>query len=56
NPEALAEAAKKLLKDKSLREHLAQKSLAAAPEHSRSAQAEEMIAVFEKALMGKRQP
>ena len=56
NPETLAEVCVKLSEDKSLREHLAQNSLAAAPEHSRSVQAEEMIAVFENALTGKRQP
>ena len=56
NPDALAEACLKLLEDKSLREHLAQNSLAAAPYHSRSVQAEEMIAVFDKALNGTRNP
>ena len=56
NPAALAEACLKLLEDKSLREHLAQNSLAAAPYHSRSVQAEEMIAVFDKALDGTNAP
>ena len=55
NPAALAEASVKLFEDKSLRERLAQNSLAAAPKHSRAVQAEEMIAVFDKAIAGKRQ-
>ena len=54
NPEALAEACIKLSEDKSLRDQLAQNSLAAAPHHSRSVQADEMIAVFDKAVMGLR--
>ena len=55
NPDALSTAVKKLFEDTSLREHLAQSSLAAAPHHSRAVQAEEMIAVFDKALIGKRE-
>ena len=50
NPEALAAAIKKLAEEPELRKTLAAASLAAAPNHSRTKQAEEMIAVFEKAL------
>jgi glycosyltransferase involved in cell wall biosynthesis len=51
NPEALADAAKIFLNDTELCTQLAARSLAAAPHHSRITQAEEMIAVFKKALL-----
>jgi colanic acid biosynthesis glycosyl transferase WcaI len=51
DPDALANAAEKISKDQGLYHHLATNSLAAAPKHSRAVQADEMIAVFEKALL-----
>ena len=52
-PAVLAEAVQKLALDTELLKRLATNSLLAAPGHSRSAQADEMIAVFEKALEDK---
>jgi glycosyltransferase involved in cell wall biosynthesis len=50
NPEALADAVKNLCDDPNIKDQFAANALAAAPEHSRSVQAREMIEVFEKAL------
>ena len=50
NPESLADAVKNLCDDPNLKDQFAANALAAAPDHSRSVQANEMIAVFEKAL------
>lgn len=50
NPVALAEAVKKLYLEPELIKTLAAASLAAAPSHSRTKQAEEMIAVFDCAI------
>jgi len=50
NPDALASAAEKISTNKDLYRQLAASSLAAAPKHSRTVQADEMIAVFEKAV------
>jgi len=49
DPMALAEAAKRLYRDRPLRRELAAASLAAAPSHSRETQAREMITVLERA-------
>ncbi len=53
NPDNLAETILKISSDENLREQLTINSLAAAPCHSRTVQADEMIAVFEKALKEK---
>ena len=50
NPEALADAVRALRSDDALRRRLAAASLAAAPRHSRKRQADEMLAVFSRAL------
>jgi glycosyltransferase involved in cell wall biosynthesis len=50
DPEALAAAARKLADDAELRERLGRAALAAAPTHSRRAQAEDMIAALEAAV------
>jgi colanic acid biosynthesis glycosyl transferase WcaI len=50
---ALADAARQLLEDTSLREDLARHSLAAAPQHSREAQASAMINVLEDVVAGR---
>jgi len=52
NPEALADAAKSLHTDQEKRDRLAKASLAAAPSHSREAQAREMLRVLEMAAAG----
>jgi len=52
NPEALADAAKSLHADQEKRDRLAKASLAAAPSHSREAQAREMLRVLEMAAAG----
>jgi glycosyltransferase involved in cell wall biosynthesis len=49
DPAALAEAVTTLFSDRDLTNQLARNSLTAAPEHSRSVQADEMLAVFAKA-------
>jgi glycosyltransferase involved in cell wall biosynthesis len=49
-PDALADAVRRLADDMALRGRLAQASLIAAPKHSRETQAREMLAVFEKAI------
>jgi colanic acid biosynthesis glycosyl transferase WcaI len=51
NPEALAEAVQKLSTNTDLYLRLKTSSLSAAPHHSRAVQADEMIAVFNKALL-----
>jgi len=53
NPEALAAAVMTLMADGALRQGLAEKSLAAAPSHSREEQARQMLAVFELAASGR---
>jgi len=53
NPEALAAAVMTLMADGALRQALAEKSLAAAPSHSREEQARQMLAVFELAASGR---
>jgi colanic acid biosynthesis glycosyl transferase WcaI len=50
NAEKLAEAIEKFYSDPDLKAELTKNSLAAAPHHSRTVQANEMIAVFESAL------
>ena len=50
SPEALADAVGALRADEPLRRRLAAASLAAAPRHSRKRQADEMLAVFTRAL------
>ena len=51
NPEALAQAVQKLSVDTDLYLSLKTSSLSAAPRHSRAVQADEMIAVFNRALL-----
>jgi colanic acid biosynthesis glycosyl transferase WcaI len=51
NPKALVEAVQKLSSDTQLCSKLIAGSLAAAPRYSRTVQADEMISVFEKALL-----
>jgi colanic acid biosynthesis glycosyl transferase WcaI len=51
NPKALVEAVQKLSSDTLLCSELIAGSLAAAPRYSRTVQADEMISVFEKALL-----
>ncbi|MBT3917511.1 MAG: glycosyltransferase family 4 protein [Rhodospirillaceae bacterium] len=53
DPAALAEAVQNLAQDTDLLKRLSANSLAAAPKHSRSVQADKMITVFEKALKDK---
>jgi len=52
DPEALAAAARRLMEDPGTRRALAEASLAAAPGHSREAQAEHMLRVLEAAARG----
>ena len=52
DPAALAEAAERLAGDEGLRQSLAERSLAAAPSHSRAHQAVSMMAVLEAAAAG----
>ena len=52
DPGSLADAARRLADDSSLRQTLSDRSLAAAPRHSRSHQAVEMMAVLEAAAAG----
>ena len=56
NPDALADAVKSLHNQPDRLKELAAASLAAAPSHSRTKQAEEMITVFEKSLAGNSVP
>jgi len=52
NPDALAEALRRLAGDTGLRRRLADASHAAAPRHSREHQAQEMLQVLEKVIAG----
>ena len=53
DPEALAEAVRRLMYDSETRRTLAAKSLAAAPKHTRETQARKMLAVLELAAAGR---
>ena len=52
DPDALADAVRKLADDPEQRTAFARASLAAAPKHSREVQARQMLAVLEKAARG----
>jgi glycosyltransferase involved in cell wall biosynthesis len=54
DPDALAEAVRRLAGDPDLLGRLAKASFAAAPRHSRAHQAESMVAVFESVLRARR--